>query len=965
MDPVEPLLLPAAPAPPRRTPLPVVAALVPVASGTTLWALTGSMLSLAFAALGPLMLLASFVDAARHRRRDARRARIEQDEAWTRVQREYDERADEVRAALRRRSPDAFGVLVAPVRPAEAPEAATVTLGRGAVANPIRFHGGDGERARLFRNERRLLEDVPLTVPLADGVCVRGPRPVAEAVLRALVVQLCLRFPASRMRIVGEDLEALGVAGLPHAHGRVRGTWTVRVGRRDSADAVVATNLVAVGADEEPPSGLATVLDVTDPATGLLRTPSGDERCAVEAISAAQAEEIADVLRDAADAEPGLPGAVALAELTRSPAAPGSLGAVFGAGTQGEVAIDLAEDGPHALVTGMTGTGKSELLVSWLAALAASHGPEEVSFILADFKGGTAFERLRDLPHVAAIITDLDGDGAARGVRSLRAELRRRETELGACGARSIAEAEGRLSRLVIVVDEFAALLQEHPDLGAVFTDIAARGRALGMHLVLGTQRATGVVRDALAANCPLRLCLRVSDPADSRVMIGVDDAAELPGDAGGRGLVLVRRPQDTAPVLMRVGRTQEEDLRRIAQDHAASPRATSPWLPPLPTDVDAATLRAASPEAMPEEAVVLGLSDDPEHQRQPVVVLRPGHDRGLAVFGGPGAGRSTLVRTVIGQVPSHRAIPADPEAAWSIVEDLAEGRAAWPRALVCDDLDARLASFPAEYAVAWAERLQRVVRAAATRGCLVVFTASRSAGPVAALADLLPQRVVLRMPSRGEHLAAGGEPASFDPLRPDGRANLAGREIQIARLSGPAGHHGAGSATEEHRTPPWRPSAGVCGVIAPFPRRTAAALTSGVPGVTARTLDQIAPGTGVQDLIAPSRTLLLVGEAEAWQRHWSLWHGVRDRGEILVVAEAARELRTLVGVRDLPPYARPDAGRAWSIRDGRGPARVLLPLEADPARAADVPAPIGPPQTRRAARRAVARADGREAGGA
>src|SRR5690606_27304489 len=141
-------------------------------------------------------------------------------------------------------------------------------------------------------------------------------------------------------------------------------------------------------------------------------------------------------------------------------------------------------------------------------------------------------------------------------VQSLTAELRRREAILAELGARNIAEANGRLPRLVIVVDEFAALLQEHSDLGAVFTDIAARGRALGMHLILGTQRAAGVIRDALAANCPLRVSLRVTEAADSRLVIGSDDAAELPGGAGSRGLAFVRRPQDSEAVATRIALT-------------------------------------------------------------------------------------------------------------------------------------------------------------------------------------------------------------------------------------------------------------------------------------------------------------------------------------------------------------------------------------------------------------------------
>src|SRR5690606_6077553 len=240
------------------------------------------------------------------------------------------------------------------------------------------------------------------------------------------------------------------------------------------------------------------------------------------------------------------------------------LRAVIGRTESADVVLDLVEDGPHAIVTGMTGSGKSELLVTWVTAIARSCAPEQVTFVLADFKGGTAFDPLRDLPHVAAVMTDLDEEGARRGVQSLTAELRRRESVLQEMGARSIAESAGRLARLVIVVDEFAALLQEHPDLGAVFTDVAARGRALGMHLILGTQRAAGVIRDALAANCPLRMSLRVSDPADSRLVIGSEAAAELEGGPRSRGIVFVRRPQDAEAAPLRVALTGPEDLRAI-----------------------------------------------------------------------------------------------------------------------------------------------------------------------------------------------------------------------------------------------------------------------------------------------------------------------------------------------------------------------------------------------------------------
>ncbi|WP_268904838.1 FtsK/SpoIIIE domain-containing protein, partial [Clavibacter zhangzhiyongii] len=210
-----------------------------------------------------------------------------------------------------------------------------------------------------------------------------------------------------------------------------------------------------------------------------------------------------------------------------------ALAAVVGVGHDGPVAIDLVADGPHAVVAGTTGSGKSELLVTWMAALAAAHPPEEVTVLLVDFKGGAAFDPLLVLPHAVGLVTDLDGQGARRALESLRAEIRHRERTLREAGARDVDDpaAAGVLPRLVIVVDELAALLADQDGLHEVVADIAARGRSLGMHLVLCTQRPAGVVRDAVLANCDLRLSLRVNNEADSRALLGTPEAASL-GDA-------------------------------------------------------------------------------------------------------------------------------------------------------------------------------------------------------------------------------------------------------------------------------------------------------------------------------------------------------------------------------------------------------------------------------------------------
>lgn len=597
--------------------------------------------------------------------------------------------------------------------------------------------------------------------------------------------------------------------------------------------------------------------------------------------------------------------------------------------------LDLVEDGPHAIVTGVTGSGKSELLVSWVVALANAYRPEDVVFVLADFKGGTAFDPLRELPHVAAIITDLDGDGAERGVQSLRAELRRRERALAAVSARSVADPGADLPRLVIVVDEFAALLQEHPDLGAVFTDIAARGRALGMHLILGTQRASGVIRDALAANCPLRVSLRVSSPSDSLAVLGVDDAAHLPGDAAGRGLALARRPRDADPVPFRVVLTRASDLRRVGMRHAQATRARSPWRPPLPSNATVSELLALTGGDARSDVLVLGLADEPDEQKQSLRVLHAGRDRGLVVIGGPGTGKTSVLRAVSTQHPATVQVPRDPEGAWSMLADLAHGRRPLPSVLLCDDLDARASMFPPDYAAEWLGAWEQVVRRSAAEGSTIVVSLSRLTGALTPLADLIGQRAVLRMGSRGEHLAAGGEPGAFRADRPEGRAQWNGREVQFTWT---AQEDDIAQAVDGGvpKSADWWPHSGSTAVITTRPADMAAALRrSGVDvdvrlvgeldaAAAARTLDDVRLALR-GEAPAPSTPLVLLGDADAWQRQWALWQLSRSEGEVLVSSDCAREMRTLLGRRELPPYATPNAGRAWLIRGGNPPERTTI----------------------------------------
>ncbi|MGF6821441.1 S-DNA-T family DNA segregation ATPase FtsK/SpoIIIE [Microbacterium sp. ZKA21] len=914
------IALPAAVPPPRRPPIPFVAALVPLAAGVVLWTVTGSILSLCFALLGPLMIFGSLLDGIRQRRRETKRLAAEAEAAWTRAEDELAERRRQESARLWRRHPDVARCLTAEPLHEDLPvDAGTaIVLGCGETPSEIRLTGGDDERGREMRRRAVLLDDAPVVVALGRGVCIRAPRTIGLAIARALVAQLCLRYLPSRLVLAGPLPEGWSFG---HARSGMRGAWSVGLGLGGEAASAADSVIWVCDQGDAVPDGITTVIDCTDPTDATLRTADGDQRIAVECLSAAQLAELARASAERIGGAAELPERVRLAELAAIEARPGGLAAAIGRRIDGDVVVDLVADGPHAMVTGMTGVGKSELLVTWVAAIAATRAPEEVVFVLADFKGGTAFDPLAGLPHVTAVLTDLDEEGARRGVESLTAELRRRERILAAAGAKDISDPAVRMPRLVIVVDEFAALLQEHPDLGAVFTDIAARGRALGMHLILGTQRAAGVIRDALAANCPLRISLRVSDPADSRMVIGSEDAADLDGGPLARGIAFVRRPQDAAAGAMRVALTGHDHLEEIVTRWSHVERPLGPWLPALPTMLP---LDALAPASAGE--AIIGLADEPQRQRQPVITLRAGRERGFGVIGGPGAGKSTVLRTLRAQDPTAFTIPSDPERAWDALGVLERGETA-ASLILCDDVDRLLAAYPTDYALAFADRMEQFIRAAEGRG--VVLTAGRSSGTATRVLEALPERMLLRLPTRSEHLAAGGETATFLRERPAGRGHLAAREVQVAWVpSGPDTPASDGPASEDR----WHPERRLIGIVGNGSGRLLDGLRSAFPGweVVPAGPAAAAAGEGEPGAVEGTTGCIIVGDGESWQRDWTRWQRVRAEGEILVIAECAAQLRTMVGVRELAPYARPHRARAWRVLDGRPPTRVVLPRETE-----------------------------------
>jgi DNA segregation ATPase FtsK/SpoIIIE, S-DNA-T family len=873
--------------------------------GLLIWVVTQSLLSLLFAGLGPLIAVGSLVDGRVQSRRTARREAARFDRELAAAREELHAAHDAERRMLAREAPAAAELVVRD--PATRwPAPSLVRLGRGEAASAVTLVGtspvsraSSREHAFLatFRAEASVLLGAPVTIDASGGIGIVGLSVAGHALYRAVLVQLAAALAPDEWSLaVGPGAEAW-LSELPH-RARAAPETGVSFVRGDGTSIRVA--IVAHRADVPADCRIAVIDDGEDIVFG-----DGQRHTRLDIpdrVSAAQA--LVWALRAAAEArERGLgrrsvdtPDRVRFDALDHSGG-----GAAIGHDGAHDVRIDLLADGPHAVIGGTTGSGKSEFLITWVLALATQNSPDDLTFLLVDFKGGATFGAIADLPHCVGLVTDLDAATADRAFESLAAEIRFRETSLSARGARDISEMTG-LPRLVIVVDEFAALATASPHLHTLFGDLAARGRSLGIHLILCTQRPAGIVRDAVLANVGLRISLRVHDRADSLAVIGTPDAAVLAAHPRGRAYLA---SGGAPPQLLQLALAAPTDIVAVVERWRSAARPRRPWCEPLPT-----TLPLAALPTVPG-GIALGLADHPHEQSQPFVRWVPAIDGSLLVVGTARTGKSTALETIASRSPCVEAACGDPLATWDVVtralDDTRSGEAP-SRVVILDDLDVSLDRLGPEHAAALLERLQSLVREGAAAGIHCAIAVQRVTGALQPVLALCGARMLLRLADRQEHVFAGGVGTEFDESAPPGRAIWRGRALQVATGGAPV------VSTSPENAVLRGPFIAVAANPDAFIVRARSA------GLHAERLDAGALS------VSTGEPRSLVGDPDEWQSHWGALPRFRQTLPLVVDGCSLADYRAVTRQRELPPPLSGRGGQFWLLAPDGSPRRATLP---------------------------------------
>ena len=533
------------------------------------------------------------------------------------------------------------------------------------------------------------------------------------------------------------------------------------------------------------------------------------------------------------------------------------------------VTIDLTA-APHAVVAGASGSGKTELLRRWLFELCVAHSASELNLVLIDFKGGSGFTAFESLPQVLAVSTDLDEVVAGRALTLVQAVLVERERVLKELGARDIAQlANGIMPRLLVFIDEYQLLGERLPEIQAVVADIAARGRSLGIHLVLSTQHPSRAIRDQILANCGLRVALRLHDRAESHLLLGSDRAVTLAGR--GQAICLDDRGVHECEVSP-VGEHEMQALVTELYQLDAAP--LSSVFRPLPGGREATHDEHA--------ANVLALVDDREHATVHAIELS--QFRHLSITGPARSGRSTALARVaqLARQAGERVLCCAGSVAdcWSVLESA--DRACEPVCLIIDNIDDVAVQLDPEYR----PEMMRIIRSCASERGNRLVVSSRGPTPFDELCD-----------------------ASITLIGRNGLARIDNRPAQLLW---------AESAPAQYPLPePWTPIRPTI-VVTRRPEAVTSELCS--RGAATRHIrsrsefddafGELHSPSGLQ----PDASTAFVASVETWMMLSAQLDEVSRQCEWVFVDGRLADLRTLLRPVRLPPVLA--EGEAWLVRD-------------------------------------------------
>jgi len=384
-----------------------------------------------------------------------------------------------------------------------------------------------------------------------------------------------------------------------------------------------------------------------------------------------------------------------------------SMAAPVGVSKTGVIYLDLHDKahGPHGLVAGTTGSGKSEILQTYILSMASLFSPDEVGFLIIDFKGGGMVNQFKDLPHLLGAITNIDGKEINRSLKSIKAELQKRQRMFADADVNHIDkyirkyksnELAEPLPHLIIIVDEFAELKAEQPDFMKELISAARIGRSLGVHLILATQKPSGQVDDQIWSNSRFKLCLKVQTQDDSNEVLKSPLAAEIkePGRAylqvGNNEIFeLFQSAYSGAPENQIENTTREFVIYSITASGRRVPvfaqknkrtdekaisqldamvryistycknygihRLADICLPPLATEIKFDSNLLSKPNAI-SQGIPIGIYDDPDNQTQDSVYMDIA-GKNTILIGSPQTGKTNLLQTMIRAIADTKSV--------------------------------------------------------------------------------------------------------------------------------------------------------------------------------------------------------------------------------------------------------------------------------------------------------------------